>query len=370
MNRKLSISLKDVKKSCRAAAVGDYLWEDALKDVTLWLEADRGLSLHSHKGKAYSIGLNYNHDLSASGAYNKSPNLRDPREKSSKKTSVGETKTGQQYLSNQEILKTDYYNEILIKTDAMDSLHTVLMDTPILGRHAISLHRSFKNDYFQSHDIEKMQLILPDLVGAFSYSAKITGLLGSKDLRDSFGGLLNECLRIHSLSGDIGQILKGCEALRYDGNFLRPKSKALSTFFNLGFRRAIDGHTSRCQVKIDSPNFTGLHPVINISVSPRPKLIDWLPSDDPVVLLHVTKDQEETAGDIDIFAAIFDLTSAEKNMLFEILHAGSLKDAALSASVTYETARWHLKNIYLKTGYSKQETLLRAVREMDLSNAN
>jgi len=134
--------------------------------------------------------------------------------------------------------------------------------------------------------------------------------------------------------------------------------------------RALHGHTSRCKGNIEGSHFAELRPVISISISPRPKLIDWLPSDEPTVLLHLTRDQEETVGDIDIFATIFDLTSAEKNMLAKILDTGSLKNAALSASITYETARWHLKNIYLKTGYSKQEALLRAVREMDISNAN
>lgn len=369
MNNALPINLEKFKTNCRAAAVGDYLWEDVLKDLTLWLNADRGLSLHSQNGSNYKIGLNYNHDLSASNSYNASFNLKDPRASLSKRTPVGRPKTGQQYVSNQDIKHTDYYNQIIVKTDALDSLHTVLLDTPELGRHTISIHRSFANDFFQRADVEKMQLILPDLISAFTYSAKITGLLGGKISTQSFGGLLNEKLQIQTLNGNLAQVLMGCESLTFNGEFLWPKSKALKTFFPLAFKRAIDGFTSQCKFNVEGPQISEIEPYIDISFSPRLALIDWLPSAEPSILFYATRIQQKSTKYIDIFAGIFELTSAEQSILKHIILCPSLRDAALASNITYETARWHLKNIYLKTGYSKQESLISAVRDMDISNA-
>ena len=369
MNNAAPINLEKLKKNCRAAAVGGYLWEDVLEDLTLWLNADRGLFLHSQNGNNYKIGLNYNHDLSASNSYNTSFNLKDPRERLSKRTPVGQPMTGQQYVSNQDMKYTDYYNQIIVKTDALDSLHTVLLDTAELGRHAISIHRSFKNNLFQQADIDKMQLVLPDLISAFSYSAKITGLVGAKLSAQSFGGLLNETLRPQTLSGNLMHVLMGCETLTFNGDFLRPQSKALSTFFSLAFKRALEGLTSQCQIAVEDPLLSEIEPFIDISISPRLALIDWLPSTAPSVLFHATRMQKKSSSHVNMFAEIFELTSAEQNILKHIVFCQSLRQAAIAASITYETARWHLKNIFLKTGYSKQASLIRAVRDMDISNA-
>ena len=135
-------------------------------------------------------------------------------------------------------------------------------------------------------------------------------------------------------------------------------------------RRARKGVSSQCRLRVNYPSETEVNPFIQITIFPRPKLIDWLSDTEGAVMLYATRLEENTdTSNCDIFSKIYRLTKSEFRTLKALLETNDLKMAALKSEVTYETVRWHLKNIFQKTGYNKQETLLKAVIEMDLSNS-
>lgn len=368
--KKQTIDLKCLKAECRDAALGDMPWEKLLANICDWVEGDRAMMMYAAQGQPYNASFSYNHDLSVLAKYNANFNGADPRMPFSKLTLPGYTRTGQQYITNSEIEHTEYFNTISKNTDILDSVHSVILDSPLSGRQAISIHRGFKNDFFQTTHIERMQALLPHLTDAYEYAIRVTGQFSVTGVRKDVSVLVNQKLRTRVLNGDLSHILIGCDSLMWNGDFLRPKNETLRKFLSLAIEQATLGISSNCRIQISDPALSENRPYVQITVLPRPNVIDWLANVEDTVLFHICRlQQNEDSSNAEIFYKLFNLTKSECRTLDSLLSTHDLKQTSKETNVSYETIRWHLKNIFQKTGYSKQDKLLRAIIEMDLSNA-
>src|SRR5215475_12947947 len=61
---------------------------------------------------------------------------------------------------------------------------------------------------------------------------------------------------------------------------------------------------------------------------------------------------------IDLLRCHFGLTPAEARLALHLVAGETLRSAELKLSMTYETARTHLKNIFKKTGTCRQAELV------------
>jgi DNA-binding CsgD family transcriptional regulator len=61
---------------------------------------------------------------------------------------------------------------------------------------------------------------------------------------------------------------------------------------------------------------------------------------------------------IDLLQRHFGLTPAEARVALHLVAGETLRSAEVKLSITYETARTHLKNIFNKTGTCRQAELL------------
>lgn len=367
--KKTTVNLETLRLECRDAALGELPWEALLSNICEWVGGDRAMMMHASHGKPYKASFSYNHDLSVLASYNANYNGNDPRMPYSKLTLPGYTRTGQQYVPNSKIEHTDYFNEISRNTDILDSVHSVISDTPISGRQAISIHRGFDNEFFDSAHVERMQILLPHLTDAYQYAIKVSGKIGAAIENEDCSILINTKLRGLLLNGDPLSILMGCESLNWNGEYLRPKNQVLREFLSLAIERAKIRITSQCRLQVTDPLISEVRPFIQISVLPRPRLIDWLPNVEDMVMLHIVRLQDSVQNtNIDIFCKVFKLTKSETRTLNSILKTTDLRHAAQQSNVSYETLRWHLKNIFQKTGYNKKDKLLHAISQMDLSN--
>ena len=64
---------------------------------------------------------------------------------------------------------------------------------------------------------------------------------------------------------------------------------------------------------------------------------------------------------IDLLRCHFSLTPAEARLALHLVAGETLRSAEVKLSMTYETARTHLKNIFKKTGTSRQAELVVAI---------
>lgn len=85
----------------------------------------------------------------------------------------------------------------------------------------------------------------------------------------------------------------------------------------------------------------------------------WTEPMHAVVLLSAQ--DTETAGRLAHHS--FGLTSAQARLAAKLLQGLRLADAAAALQMTLSTARWHLKNIFLKTGTRRQADLLRLLTQ-------
>ena len=64
---------------------------------------------------------------------------------------------------------------------------------------------------------------------------------------------------------------------------------------------------------------------------------------------------------IDLLRCHFDLTPAEARLALHLVAGETLRSAEVKLSISYETARTHLKNIFNKTGTCRQAELVVAI---------
>jgi uncharacterized protein YhfF/DNA-binding CsgD family transcriptional regulator len=76
------------------------------------------------------------------------------------------------------------------------------------------------------------------------------------------------------------------------------------------------------------------------------------------------EDPEQKSGpeQVDLYSRAFRLTPAEARLAVHLASSGSLRDAADMLSVTYNTARAHLRAIFDKTGTHRQAELIRVLQ--------
>jgi DNA-binding CsgD family transcriptional regulator len=356
-----------LQSQCRDAALGELPWEILLRNICSWVGGDRAMMLSAEHGHPYKSTASYNHDVSNISAYNQGLNLDDPRMPLSKLTRPGQTRTGQEYVENCEISKTDYFHLISKKADQLDSLHSVILESSLTGRQAISIHRSFKNEIFGQEEVERMQGILPHLVDAYNYAIKISGKLNPRVQTQDCAFLVKSDLRAVLLSGKPELILDGNPSFGWNGEKLRIKNSAFRTFLELAFVRGSQNQSLHCRIQIPNAHTSNTH--LQILTQPKPQMIDWVANMDGSIVLYVSRVHTEfDIQQCELFAEIFQLSKSESRTLRELSQAGSLREASIRTNIRYETMRWHLKNIFAKTGYHSQEALLKAVETTDISN--
>lgn len=116
---------------------------------------------------------------------------------------------------------------------------------------------------------------------------------------------------------------------------------------------------------------------------PRPSLrrdyqvVAALPSDPfrksatphpPVALVLIIDPECQPPASTRLLAELYKLTRKEAGMVAKLSEGKSLKQAAQELSVTYETARTHLRRIFSKTGTSRQAELLLLVGRLSAAD--
>jgi DNA-binding CsgD family transcriptional regulator/PAS domain-containing protein len=79
------------------------------------------------------------------------------------------------------------------------------------------------------------------------------------------------------------------------------------------------------------------------------------------VFIGVSPDKQDTVA---VAAAAFDLTAAEARVLASLVGGYSLVKAAATLGIAQTTAKWHLENIFAKTGVARQADLVGLARSL------
>lgn len=357
--------LAQVAAKCREASIGNYDWAELLTDVTLWVGGDKALWLTGDAVGPYQHGLQCGHDPDVLKLYNEGYNALDPRRHQSRDTKPGQAVPGQRYLPNHEVVNTDYYEAINIGGDVMDSCFGVLCDDPAIGRHSISIQRGFRQEFFDNDDAARLSAVIPYLTEALRHSISLTRVLAHKNTRTHGGfGFLDADWNLMGLDSATSVLLNGSDAFACVREKISCCSPRMKKAFQYGVRKALHGQYFFFRAPWqDDANSAQLV----LEFAPIPDAASWVAQDRPRILLTVSLECHEFTEMAGFFAEINGLSKKEEALICALLEHDDLREAARISQISYETARWHLKSIFSKTGYNRREDLLTAVRQHDLA---
>jgi DNA-binding CsgD family transcriptional regulator len=122
----------------------------------------------------------------------------------------------------------------------------------------------------------------------------------------------------------------------------------------LAIRRGEEGSPTGAYLRRPS----GRRP-LSVTAVPLASSGDVLGVRDAAVALIVADPEQDAQIPVERLRRRFALTASEARVVAGVAQGLKLRDAADEAGVTYETARWYLKNAFQKTGTSRQADLVR-----------
>ncbi len=356
---------RTIEHLCYEAAVGDYDWQVLLERIARWVGGDKAMLMAGSGMNPYRGSLVFNHDPDVMEFYNTHYNKRDPRKLKSKLTPAGEVEHGQNYIANEEIRHTEYFDAINVRGDVFDSVHGVICDDAELGRQAISIQRGFAGDYFGEEELQRMRAILPHLERALRLSARMGHVHGERDGGDrDVRCLIDRAFNIQPLGPCPSVLLASCSGFAcHDNRLVCETAAAEATLRHAVTRACQSGETVYFEVAMKPDERLAWQ------FAQPPDQLSWVTPSEPCALLSLFV---RSAGDRDanvVFATAFGLSERESDVLGALLEGQDNRTTAAALGMGYETLRWHLKAIFSKTGYARREALLAAARRCDLSNA-
>ncbi len=197
------------------------------------------------------------------------------------------------------------------------------------------------------------------------FSAK----LHSKTAIEALNGLavgviltgLNGCVLFCNSAAD--HILRSGRGLRVQGGRLSGETPAATNLIQ---------HTIQAVAQTSAGKGThpgGLIPVPCASGPSLPLLVSPIRAEDPllgqlagpVAMLLVADPQQQRRTQQSDLARLYGLTQAEARLLTALIGGLSVAEYAESASISVNTARVHLKQVFAKTGERRQSDLIRRV---------
>lgn len=337
------------------AAIGSGSWEKAVAEITAFVGGEKAMLLGAANDPVYAASVLFNHDPDEVAIYNSGYNRLDPRRYESMRTPVGEVRLGQQYVDNASIKNTAYFADISLRGDVKDSVHGVISNDKF-GRFTISVQRGFSDEYFGSAEAERLTAILPLVAKSFAQSRVVTAISSAQTHDPRMRCyLVASDLRFRSLreatQPDAEPSPSGMSASASRFRFDTP---ALETAFRQGITLA--RHTGDASFQLNGLVFR---------FTQIPEQLEW--SDVPGMEAILTIYPATYSNELAIYAQAFGFTQRESEMLHALVAERTPRMAADRLGVSYETVRWHIKNMQSKSGSSSANAMIGSAIAGDLS---
>lgn len=345
-------TIEELGQRCRDAAIGAYRWDALLQDLAEWVGGSKALLLGADDTGPYRHSANWNHAPEALARYNNHYNRFDPRARLAQFTPLHQCQLGQQYVANESIAGSEYFDAINLAGDVKDSVHGVIANDREIGRRSISIQRGFREEFFGQNEADRLTAVLPMLEAAMRDSIRFSRSLAGQMSGEGFCYLVVDAARrvaFSDVEGD-GQ-LSASESLSLSGGQLTSGHQRIDKAIERAIRSAIGGAALHL-------NIGGLE----LSFSRLPGSLGWLADEDHCFLAIVPK-PDLTQTRTDLFAIAHGFSSREKEILSVLLGENDVRMAATKAGLTYETLRWHVKNMQQKSGIQRRDAMLAAARE-------
>jgi DNA-binding CsgD family transcriptional regulator len=264
--------------------------------------------------------------------------------------------------------RSEFYNDCLKRFGVVFSMGAVIARE---GERAptLSCLRSPGKAAFDETEREVARFLLPHVRRAWTIVRRLELLAAGESALDTL------LLGVVFLGSDGAAIYcnRAAEEIfgSNDGLCLR---SGLLTAHNKGaetrLRKSIDSALAPCQrpgpsaVSVPRPSFRRDYQVVTAPLLGQFRQFIGLPR--PMVLVLITDPERQPPGIGDQLMQLFKLTRKEAAMAAKLGEGRSVEQAAEELSVTYETARTHLRRIFSKTGTSRQAELLLLIARLPI----
>lgn len=349
----MGISLETVAQRCRDAAFGDCDFEAVLRAVCGFVGGEKALLMSTGCASDIGVSQSFGHNPSVLADYRDTWRRDDPRRFQSLNTEVGEAALGQSYRRNEDIAMTPYYDAIALRGNVADSVHGIIADTMTTGRLTISVHRGFQHERFVVEQRERLAAVLPMLKSAVEDSLRSALLAGGVG-KGSFYAVLDHGAKVAFAGGapDVRIAL---------GLGLDPHEGACAS---LRFRDALKSAVAQAR---KGHRVALRHAALDLEITPLPVMLGWKREWQGMVMLVARKrDRDEDRRALALYAGAHEFTLREREMLGALMEHGEVRRAAESLAVSYETARWHVRNMLGKSHQRSVLAMVKAVSERRL----
>lgn len=280
---------------------------------------------------------------------------------------------GQEMCPEDELLRSEYYNDFLRPLDARYSIRAVLTADPEPLSY-LSAGRGHAARSFGDVEKRKLAALVPHLTQAVRIQERLETVQSRR--RAASGALDRLPLGVFFLDAR-GRVVEMNSAARKivesrDGLVIhRGTLAAVDTKAEVQLQRMIFGASAVQSGRLlqhggafSLPRADGRHP-LSAMVAPTGATGIFPASRLASVVVLVEEPARRATAPFDAFTGSYGLSPAEASLTARLVGGMSVSQAAVAAGIRASTARSHLKKIFAKTGARRQSDLVRRVLTYD-----
>jgi DNA-binding CsgD family transcriptional regulator len=349
------------------AAAEPTLWKPFLEQLAKTSRADAsGLVMHDDRRETHDIASSWNVDPEMLRLYRQHYGPLDIWTTRGKSNPVGWVGTSEELCPLNDLRRTEVYNDLMVPSDIEYGMFGILQRDGARWA-ALSLYRRASSRDFRVSDLDTLRFLVPHMQSAFKLHFQFSELKGRSEGIEAALNMLTTSVIFLGAKGEVLLMNQKAEELlgRNDGLFLaRGRLSA-----------AVRAESARLQALTHGATQTGIGRGLSaggtilisrgkgrslaVTVAPIRTFNNSSLSQRPAAVLFISDPDRNLDLPIDLLQRCYGLTSAEARLTMILLEGHSLKEAANSSGVTYNTAKSQLKIIFLKTNVQRQGQLIR-----------
>lgn len=285
----------------------------------------------------------------------------------------GAVLTGEEMCSDEELLRSEYYNDFLRPLGVRYSIRAVLTNDPEPLSY-LSAARPHKARPFGEVQKRKLAVLVPHLTRAVRIQERLETVQSRRRVasgaldRISLGVFFLDARgRVVEMNAAAKKIVDIKDGLMLDrGTLVAIEARAEVQLQRLifGAAAAESGRVLELGGAFSLPRGNGQHP-LSAMVAPTGATGLFPGSRTASVVVLVEEPVRRQTAPFDAFTGSYALSPAEASLTARLVGGMSVRQAAIAAGIQPSTARSHLKKIFAKTGARRQSDLVRRVLTYD-----
>lgn len=268
-------------------------------------------------------------------------------------------------LDRTVVRKSEYYNDFLAANNVEHSAAVVLAMEDTVAC-VLSMSRSSRFGEYSNEEMALLRVLQPHLQRALQIHRR----LFAADLRSGFsasaldvlhaGVVLLDCLgRIVLVNKSAAEMMRKADGLKIDGQFLQFADANAQRRFRDLVKDALQAHSvvggaGGGVLAAQMPSCDDFYQVLIAPLRP-----EFANCGQTGVIVMMT-DPRVTAGPTrGALRTLYALTRGEETIALELASGKTVNEIAAEHSISKETVRKHLAQIFLKTGVNRQSQLIR-----------